>query len=314
MKKAFSLIELILVISLTAFLAGGGFVIIDKIYESYSRSKGLNSLLNESHMLSLQLGALLSNRIPSSVIGYDMKTAEFESVYISFKSYKILEWIGFAKESFKKGEFSSFLDMKRCDRSSDTLFSLDTNLSLVGKTVSDKFSKSGDIFTDEYAVLIFSGSFDEGASPYLNGFKDFYGWHGRGSKEIFPIKKATENEYFQLKKHPKKIYEKYFLADSGYAVARGEDIDLKSECIKKLPIKVSSDTLFLFYDFRPWKGESFCADKNSAKKSGAVTVLSLNVKGFEVEVNNEALILDITFVKQFKKDGNITLSIQKVIL
>ncbi len=314
MKRAFTLIELILAMALTAFLIGGGFIIVGKIYDSYDKAKGLNELTDESRIISLQLAALLSCRIPSSVVGYDQKSASFESLYTALKSYKILEWIGFCSESFKKGEFSCVLDMKRCDKNGNKLFSPDTNLSLVNATIADKFSKTGDVFANEDAVLVFSGSFDEGPSAYLSDFKDFYGWHGRGAKEAFPIKKATEGEYFYLKKSPKKIYEKYFLADSGYAVARGEDIDLGAECVKNLPLKVSSETLFLFYDFRPWKGESFCADANALKKAGKVTVLALNVSGFEAEVRDECLILEVTFVKRFKRDKNITLSVEKVLL
>ena len=312
-KRAFTLIELIFAVSLVGFIAGGGFLTADKIYESYNRAKSLTFLSTQSNLLFLQIGSLLSFRIPSSVIGYDPSSGKFESLYTSSKSYKVLEWIGGAKESFKNGEYSSFLDMEKSQKDKNLLFSPDTNLSLVNKRVQDKFGKNADVFSNEDAVLIFSGSFDEGASPYMSDFKDFYGWHFRESKKIFPIKRAVESEYFELTKSPKKIYEKYFLADSAYALARGEDTDMEAECIKNLPIKVSKDTLFLFYDFRPWKKESFCADKNALKKGGKVTVLALNSKGFEAEVKDDSLILNVTLFKKLKNNKEITFSLQKVL-
>lgn len=312
-KKGFTLIELITVIVILSIISAGSFMAINKIYSSYNRSKTVVSLLNESEIITQQIKNLLSNRVPSSAVGYDPKTGNFESIYNLTKEYKVFEWLSIASESFLKGEYSSFIDMKSCDPNSNMIVSVDTNLSLVNKTEQEKFELQGDLFQKEDLALIFSESYDEGGDVYDNNFTNFYGWHSKGSNKIFRIKKATQNKIFNLKSHPFSIYEKYFLIDSAYTIARGEDIDPNAQCIKDLPLKTTKETLFLFYNFRPWKKESFCADPKSGNKSGNVTIYSLNAKGFEILLRNDNLILNLTLAKRSKSGDEIKISTQKVI-
>ncbi len=312
-RKAFTLIEIITTIAILSIIASISIFSIDKLYKEFNKAKKISNLSLEAKRVSIQLENLLSSKIPSTLIGYDMKNNSFESIYNLTKKHKILEWLSFTKDSFQKGECSFFIDMKRCDKHNKSLFSPDTNLSMVNERVKKKFLKSGDLFRNEDIVLIFSGSFDNGVDVFSKNFKNFYGWHGHKSEKIIKISQNSESEKFFIKNLPKEIYEKYYLSSSAYAIAKGEDIDKSSACIKNLPIKIKNSSLLLFYDYRPWKKESFCADKNAQKKEGKVTILSQNIKDFSVSLNNDNLILNLTFIQNLIPKKSIEIFSQRII-
>ena len=66
----------------------------------------------------------------------------------------------------------------------------------------------------------------------------------------------------------------------------------------------------LFYDYRPWNGDTFCGDDNGTSE-GNVTLLLNNVKGFKIKSVNSHLELLINMFSS-KGDINISLSKQKV--
>ncbi len=313
-KKAFTLIEIIAVIVIISILSSISLFSINRIYKNFNKTKETTKLLLDAKRVSIQLSNLLSSRIPSTMIGYDPKKGDFASIYNLDKNYSVFEWLSFTKDSFQKGECTFFIDMDRCDKAKKSLFALDTNLSAVNERIKKKFSKTKeDLFKTKDIVLIFAGAFDNGGEFLSKDFKDFYGWHKRGDKKIVKIEKISQNNEFIIQNPPKKIYEKFYFTASAYAIARGEDIDKTALCIKKLPIKIDKNSLLLFYDYRPWKKESFCADKKAQKKAGKVTILSMSVKGFTIKVNNENLVLSLNFEKKLKTNEKISILVQKVL-
>ena len=311
-KRAFTLMEVITTITILSLVSLAVLMSVDKIYKSYERSKTLTTLNLQKELLSSQIEALLSSRVPASLITYDPKNLKFASIF-SNKSYPIFEWISFEKEALDEGDYSSFLDMKRCDISSLSLFSPDTNLTKVNERVKERFSKSGDLFSKDEIVLIFSGPFDDGGSPFDKDFKNFYGWHQSKEKKIIKIKNSSQTERFFIKNKPFEIFEKFYLCSSAYAIALAKDIDKNEECIKKLPVKIKESDLLLFYDYRPWKKESFCADPNSSSKAGKVTILSRNIKDFKIKTKYESILFEATLFKKLKTKHQISLFTQKVI-
>jgi hypothetical protein len=112
---------------------------------------------------------------------------------------------------------------------------------------------------------------------------------------------------------PTTIYEKYNLIDTAYAVARGADIDKTATCISALGISSTAidNTLFLFYDYRPWKGESFCADNTN--KTGKVSILATNVNAFRAQTINGTIRLAIDTNRTVRGGNPVRLSKQKVV-
>ena len=83
-------------------------------------------------------------------------------------------------------------------------------------------------------------------------------------------------------------------------IARVEDINCSN-------INEPNNTLYLFYNYQPWRENSDICDVNR-------TILSRDVKGFEVGIVNDNLYFNLTIEREIRGiDQNITISKQKVV-
>jgi len=307
-KKAFTLIEMIIVIIIAGILSAGTFIALKEIYLRSSKSKAINELSQNSEIISSQVASLLY----------------FQSIYDINNNYNILEWISTANESFKHGDYSGFIDMNASNPKTDTLNSPDTNISAISKTIQTKFNTTENVYDNNFIALMFAGSFDSGSLALMNDFNNSFGWHGNEHNLIFDINSSSNGDNIILKSHPKEIYEKYYLVDSAYALARGADLNrtiIEKRCDLNLS-SISNDdfnnTLFLFYNYRPWRHETFCGDPNilhSEKRDGNITVLGTEVEGFRVNLINDNLQFSLTLKRYISSDKkhSVTISKQKVI-
>ena len=323
-KKAFTLIEMIVVIAIAGILSAGTFIALKEIYLRSSKSKAISELSQNSELVSSQIASLLYDRVPSSVIGYDTVSKNYQSIYEINSTYNVLEWIATAKESFEHRDFSGFVDMNASNPLADTLVSPDTNISAISQTIQKKFDTTDNIYDNDLVALVFAGSFDSGSLALINDFNNSFGWHGGGSSLIYKIKSSSNGNHIRLKSHPNEIYEKYYLVDSAYAIARGEDLNktlFQNSCHFDLSMIKQGDfnsTMFLFYNYRPWKNETFCADPNilhSESREGNVTVLSNETEGFELNLVNNNLQFSLSLKRDISSDKkhSVTISKQKVI-
>lgn len=308
-KRAFTLVEMVMAIVILAILSTGTFVALKQLYLRSAKSKALSELSLESQIIVDQVASLLYERVPSSVIGYDGNET-FESIYTLTQTYNILEWIGLSVESHLQKDYSGFVDMDDSNASNNELFSPGTDMDRVAQSISDKF--------DSGVALMFAGTFDDGSVVFSNDFNSTFGWHGNANATgVFTIDPASNAQRIILDTQPQEIYEKYYFVDSAYGVARGEDVDLEATCIADLGVPVSSDTLFLFYDYKPWAGDTFCADVGSqGTKQGSATVLSSEVSGFEAGLINGNIFFSLSMnrpVPRRSNENNVSISKQKVV-
>jgi hypothetical protein len=203
----------------------------------------------------------------------------------------ILEWYGLASESYLAAEYSGFIDMNRSDYATKTLYSPDTWFADIRATQTDKWGS----FAWSDLGLVFAGSFDE------------------GTPTVHPITMSQNDRIVLTGTAPATIYEKYHLVDSAYAVARGADIAQNATCITdlNLPAGALDNALLLFYDYRPWNGESFCAD--NANQNGNVAVLATSVNAFRASVVNGTIRLSIDTNRTVRGGNPVRLSKQKVV-
>ncbi len=310
MKRAFTLIEIIVTLLIMGILSAGILVSIKHLYIRAAKSDAISRLSMDSQVVLDSLSSLLYDRVPSTLIGYNPSTGKFQSIYQIDKTFRVLEWVGVAKESYNRRFYSGFTDLDKSDKDSNTLVSFDINSSGLNDTLVRKFG-GGSISNSDIA-LIFAGSFDDGVLVASLDFNDSFGWHGNQSKLIYKISSINDNN-ITLNTKPQEVYEKYYLVDSAYAVARGEDVNI-SACSGIDKSLVDKDTLLLFYNFRPWKGETFCGDINGADKEGNVTILLKNATGFEAGIMNENIYFNLTLSKEIKGSQNsVTMSKQKVV-
>ena len=277
MRRSFTLIELIMVLVIISFLSVATFKAVSALIIRSYKAKELTRLSLTSQIALDQISALLQERVPASVIGYKPSTGDFKYIEEIGDSeyYEVMEWIGVAYEEYSDGNYTGFVDMKPSVKTSDTLY---TEANLSGNS---------------YA-LIFAGAFDRGF-PGESDFNDSFGWHGHESNDTFDVAFNGDGTIKIIDSvKPKWIYEKYYLVKSAYALARGADINKSAVCLDGLD--VDDDTLLLFYDYRPWKKETFCADPGSAgSKSGKATILAKHIAGFDVKEQDYTLrlLLDI---------------------
>lgn len=305
---AFTLIEVIVTIVILGVLSAGTFVSLEHLYLRSAKSKALNELSMVSQISLDQLSAMLYERVPSSVIGYNPTINTFQSIYAVDTNFTILEWIGTASEAHKLRAYSGFADIQASLK--PKLSSIGVNTSLLTLTQGQKF-QDGNI---SKLGLMFAGSLDDGALYYSNEFNTTFGWHGNHtSTQIYDFSLLNDGNISFTSTTPAEIYEKYYLLDSAYAVARGADVN--ASLCPTLQASTNEDTLFLFYNYRPWKGETFCADTGSfGLKSGNVTVLTPQVSGFQAGVINGTIYLNLTMNKVIRgSENNVTISKQKAV-
>lgn len=292
-RPGFTLIEIIITVAITGILSVGMFKAFEAITLRSEKAKILSTLSIDSQSALDQISILLYNRAPMSVSGYNLGDANRTSLDSSTNK-KIIEWLGLASESYEVGDYSAFVDMNRSDYASKTLYTPDTNIAAIQTTQTAKWGS----FSWNNMALIFSGSFDE------------------GNPAAYPISMSTNNQIV-VTGTPATIYEKYNLIDSAYAVARGADIDQTASCITALGLSASAldNTLFLFYDYRPWKTptESFCADSATANRIGKVSILATNINAFRAQTVNGTIRLSLDVNRTVRGGNPVRLSKQKVV-
>lgn len=311
MKQAFTLIEIIVTIIILAIISTGTLISVQQLYIRVAKSKIISNLSSDSQVISDQISSILYDRVPSSVIGYS-SDGNFSSIYSLNTDFKILEWIGTLEEAMKAVYYSGFVDIDKSQKETNTIISFDINSSAIESMLKHKF---GNIISNSDLAVIFAGTFDDGLLTSSNDFNNSFGWHGHEHNQTYNI--ILHDNNITLLERPKEIYEKYYLIDTAYGVARGDSIDLNATCIKDLNQNVNEYTLFLFYNYRPWKTQTFCADtyiSHHETKEGNVTILSQNVKGFQAGLINDCIYFNLSLEKSIKGSQNsITVSKQKVV-
>ena len=308
MKRGFTLVEIVAVIALTGILAAGTFKALSALYVRSAKARAVTELSLSTQAALDQLSLLLYHRVPMSVIGYDPADGSFARLDALSAPKPVLEWLGSAEEAMIRRDYSGFVDMNASDPTANVLVSPDTDGGALDATEKLKFATSEGIYDEDLVRLVFAGTFDLGGEE---GASDGFGWHGSGTAAIHPVTIGDDGN-ITLGADPAYIYEKYYLVDTAYAVARGADINRTARCILDLGVEATEETLYLFYDYRPWKGESFCADP-AGGGAGKVTVLAEEVQGLRAETVNGTIRLSLDTLRPVRGATPVHVAKQKVV-
>jgi len=297
LRKAATLIELIMVLVIISLLSVASFKAMQKVTVREYKAKEQTRLSLESQITVDIISNYLKYRVPYTTIGYNPDDGSFEYIGdLTDDKKRILEWFSRDIEDFYAKNYSGFFDM--ATKSGSTVVSPDTNLSESNATVFN---------------LVFSGSFDRAYSA--NNYQNSFGWHENNSTESFDITLDGNGSInFTDSVKPKYLYEKYFLTKSAYAIARSADIDKGADCVKDLIKNDDNDTLLLFYDYQPWDHETFCADpKGSNNQEGTATVLMKNVAGFSFQEVDYTIRILLDINKSIRGSHPVHFSKMKVV-
>jgi len=292
-RRGYTLIEIIITIAITGILSVGMFKAFEAITLRSEKAKILATLSIDSQSALDQISLLLYDRVPASVRSKNT-LGTWQSLDIDDTNFTAIEWWGQASESYQTGAYSSFVDMYDVDtnKTALTIYTPQTTKNAIENNQSAKWGS----FTWESnnTALVFSQSRDQ------------------GDLSAYTIKMDGDNKIIFTNTPPDTLYEKYTLVDSAYTVTRGEYIVQSAACITALgKIEDINNTLFLFYNYRPWNGESFCAD--TVKQDGNVSILATNVNDFRASDKDGTIRLKINMHRTVRGGNPVRLSKQKVV-
>jgi len=275
-RFAFTMIELIFVIMIMGILAKYGVEFLVKSYDSYVFSKINNTLQTDSENAIEMIASRLQFRIKDSIIA---KKANDDYKALAESDYgedaTILEWVGRDIEGFRGIAlplWSGIIDLD--ESNSTTLVSPETNTTALNELIKTLSNYGSDI---NDSALYFIGS-------NMNIKK--WGWDGvalteQNTSSIHPINSTSEIDKFQsgiagVDFNGTDVYEYYQLAWTAYAVTL-EDYNSTGN---------NTGTLYLYFNYQPWKGEKYSQDGNK-------TLLMQNVSTFRFKAIGKVVKIQV---------------------
>ena len=301
MKRAFTLLELVVVIVVLGIIAMMSFNAIMNIYSNYFQTKTVNELETQTEIALEQISKRLEHRIKPSVIARKTDGAFLalndSGVNLDAK-YEILEFIPYAYEIFndvisldandhvieqggKAGRYSGYVDLAKSSPATG-LISPGSNFTTgVIETIKDLTCREDTNATcvdfknkDGGVVAIFS-------DVYYN-VQDSFGYKGDITKlDIAKVGvKSTDGNTLEISGFDgKQISEQYHLAYTANAIVPEQSADPKDAANGVFDLN-------LYYDYRPWMGEKY-------KKNGEKATLAKNVTRFVFTEKNGVIVLKL---------------------
>lgn len=293
MKRAFTLLELVVVIVVLGIIAMMSFNAIMNIYSNYFQTRTVNELETQTEIALEQISKRLEHRIKPSVIARKTDGAFLalndSGVNLDAK-YEILEFIPYAYEIFndvpsgnKAGRYSGYADLAKSSPATG-LISPGSNFSTeVVETIKDLTCREDTNATcvdfknkDGGVVAIFSDVYYNVQSSfgYSNGTVPV-------SLDIAKVGvKSTDGNTLEISGFGgKQISEQYHLAYTANAIVPEQSADPKDTANGVFDLN-------LYYDYRPWMGEKY-------KQNGEKATLAKNVTRFVFTEKNGVIVLKL---------------------
>ena len=303
MKRAFTLLELVVVIVVLGIIAMMSFNAIMNIYSNYFQTRTVNELETQTEIALEQISKRLEHRIKPSVIARKTDGAFLalnDSGVNLNAEYEILEFIPYAYEIFndvisldandhvieqggKAGRYSGYADLAKSSPATglispgsnfttgvvETIKDLtcreDTNATCVDFTKKDGGVVA--IFSDVYYNVQSSFGYSNGTVPV--------------SLDIAKVGvKSTDGDTLEISGFDgKQISEQYHLAYTANAIVPEQSADPKDTANGVFDLN-------LYYDYRPWMGEKY-------KPNGEKATLAKNVTRFVFTEKNGVIVLKL---------------------
>ncbi|MDD5373729.1 MAG: prepilin-type N-terminal cleavage/methylation domain-containing protein [Sulfurimonas sp.] len=289
-RYAFTLLELIFVIVIMGILAKYGVELLSQAYRSFIFSSINNALQSNSAAAVETIASRLQYRIKDSVIA-----RETDGTFSALAGYTagtapILEWVGGDIDGLRGNSstlphWSGVIDLNLSSAASLVSPGTDTG---AANTLIGVLSNGGSGIND--AALYFVGSDSD-----INN----YGWNGvaltdHTTSVVHPINADANSSRFVsgiggVDFTGTNVYEYYQLAWTAYAVG-----------ISDYDTAKKTGTLMLYYDYQPWKGESYINAK-SIKIMDNVSTFRFKAVGAIVKIQvcvNSDLVEDYSLCKE----------------
>lgn len=294
MKRAFTLLELVVVIVVLGIIAMMSFNAIMNIYSNYFQTRTVNELETQTEIALEQISKRLEHRIKPSVIA--RKTdGEFLALNDSGVNlnaeYEILEFIPYAYEIFndvpsgnKAGRYSGYADLAKSSPATG-LISPGSNFSTeVVETIKDLTCRE-----DTNATCVDFTKKDGGVAAIFSdvyyNVQDSFGYKGISNLDIAKVgvkggQSGLNGNTLEISGFDgKQISEQYHLAYTANAIVPEQSTDPKDAANGVFDLN-------LYYNYRPWMGEKY-------KQNGEKATLAKNVTRFVFTEKNGVIVLKL---------------------
>ncbi|MBV5278310.1 MAG: type II secretion system protein [Campylobacteraceae bacterium] len=284
MKKAFTMLELVMVMVIMGIVASIGAEIIASMYSNYLRSRTINRLETQTEITLEQIAKRLQYRIKESVIARDIAGGVLLSLADPTvdSSYNVLEWIGASNESFlgtPRPGWSGFIDLDSNDtnKTAGTFKTSESNLTDASNTISALTNTNIDLSNGKEVALIFKG--------ISYNIADF-GWgtiNNSDGSATLKVRVGATIDTLAISNDatiPTEISEQYTLAHTAYAIVPSET-------------NSTDFNLTLHYNYQPWHDEEYT--------DGSTSVLAEHASLFRFKQDESILRLKLCL-----HDANLT--------
>lgn len=177
MKKAFTLIELVIAITITAILASIGTEIISTVYQNYIQTRSITKLEAQTELAITQISKRLQYRIKQTLVGYEKNKNEYKDI-TDCKEDCGIAWYMQSYESRRLGEVNKIgwsgvinkativgneINLSLGYDDDDNVQNLEKVKDIIKNITSNEVSKENPI------ALIFKQSEDKASENYYNG-------------------------------------------------------------------------------------------------------------------------------------------------
>ena len=290
MKRAFTLLELIIVIVIIGIIAMMSFNAMMNIYSNYFQTRTVNELETQTEIALEQISKRLEHRIKPSVIARKPSGGflPLNDSRVNLNSgYEILEFIPYAYEIFndvpsasnKAGRYSGYVDLANSSPATGLIspgsnFSTEVIETIKDLTCKDDASGCVDFENkDGGVVAIFSDVYYD--------VQNSFGYKGVSNLDIAKVGvKSIDGNTLEISGFAnKQISEQYHLAYTANAIVPEQS---QSQADKNNGVF----DLNLYYDYRPWMGEKY-------KQNGEKATLAKNVTRFVFTEKNGVIVLKL---------------------
>ena len=297
MKRAFTLLELVVVIVVLGIIAMMSFNAIMNIYSNYFQTRTVNELETQTEIALEQISKRLEHRIKPSVIARKTDGAFLalnDSGVNLNAEYEILEFIPYAYEIFndvpsgnKAGRYSGYADLAKSSPATglispgsnfttgvvETIKDLTCRDETRDATCVDFTKKDGGvvaIFSDVYYNVQSSFGYSNGTVPVSLDIAKVGVKGGQSGLNGDTLEISGFDS--------KQISEQYHLAYTANAIVPEQSADPKDAANGVFDLN-------LYYDYRPWMGQGY--------KNGEKATLAKNVTRFVFTEKNGVIVLKL---------------------
>lgn len=295
MKRAFTLLELVVVIVVLGIIAMMSFNAIMNIYSNYFQTRTVNELETQTEIALEQISKRLEHRIKPSVIARKTDGAFLalnDSGVTLAQDYEILEFIPYAYEIFndvpsdnKAGRYSGYVDLANSSPATG-LISPGSNFTTgVVETIKDLTCKDD---TRNSKCVDFENKDGGVVAIFYDVYYDVqnsFGYKGISNLDIAKVgvkggQSGLNGDTLEISGFAnKQISEQYHLAYTANAIVPEQSADPKDAANGVFDLN-------LYYDYRPWMGEKY-------KPNGEKATLAKNVTRFVFTEKNGVIVLKL---------------------